>query len=500
MTTKQQKTTSAGSVDAAKATLRKALEREWRLMSALCAELHGEIATANAATDAEGQLYTVPTPAKANLPLAERKRLMGVIDARLTTAQAEAEAAARKAGEVLPDPETVRRQLIAHIRQELAGTIHPNGLALVYWQGKLVPFDHRRATGKTSESDYLVSGLRAKGPSRTQIALIIGGAVVGLISAVALIWNLLLAPSGGNVAGGPAMARIGDQITTRWDVQAAAADGQELRVQAGTVSYPLLACAPAGVTLAPGGTVVVTGTTSLRRYTLAAVGGTDLTVVACANPAQILATGTLASAQATLPSATDDRVRDVWVRGPGTDPQAIPSDRMEIAVLVADDLPEARLVLADGTTLAPSNRTPTDAGVLLTYLAPLSATSQDAGLHVATTSGMVEVSPLALPAPESRLSYLGQVLTVTDAQVERTGATVQATLRVVVRTDRGEVLALLSDDLRITQSAQALTAAWSPPTLPGDGSPQIIVVTWAIASGTSPITLRLGTWQATIPL
>ena len=490
-----QSQTQDRTVLAAQATLRKALEHQWRVWSALITEFEGERQAAAQATDPEATLFAAPAPVKANLPLAARKQLLAVFDARLQTAQAEAEVTARQQRQPPPDAEVVRHALIAHIARELRGELHPKGLALIYWSGKLVPFDHRSLQRATAATDYLAAGLGTRTTSPMQTALIIGGGVVALIIVLSVAVTVLFGSSGPAPTASVAEAQVGNALVTRWDVQGAGGV-PGLRVDPSRVSYPLVICAPeAQATALTGATVTLTGTASLRQYTLGA-SGTDLRVVACEQPTHELARGTLAEAVTALP-APEGRVRDVWVRDPAADPQHIPADRMEVTLLADPAIGEASLVLADGTTLSPSARTPSPAGLALVYLAPLVAWPQAAGLHAQVPDGgLPQISPVLLPAPEDRLRELARVLTISDPRVVRQGATVQLTLTVRVRGDRGAALGLFPGDIHARTGTTVVVATWAPQTLPGDGTPQQLVLT--LPASDAPLTVAVGTWQATI--
>lgn len=482
------------SVIEAQATLRKALERQWRAWSALITELEGEMQAAERAHDPEAALFDAPPAPKASLPLATRKQLLAVFDSRLQTAQAEAEAEARLASLPPPDAEDVRRKLIAHIGRELRGEIHEKGLALIYWQGKLVPFDHRALQRSTKAADYLAAGLGKKGGGPVQTALIIGGGVAGILGLLFFMLNVVLAPAPTQRASGLREGRVGDQTVTRWDLKTAAIGSLTLRVDPERVSYPLVVCAPEKQAAMLTGTATLTGTDSLRHYTLADKGA-DLRVVSCENPSQVLARGTLADAFMVLP-AQQGRVRDVWVRGPDDDPQAIPANRMEVTLLVDPDIGESSLVLADGTALSPSERRPKETGLELIYLAPLSAVTQSAGLVEQVPGGLSHVTPVMIPAPEARLTYLGRVLSVTDATVKRNGTAIQLTLAVRANTDRSEPLTIQPGDVRVAAGSQSLTATWAPLSIDGDGKPQQLVMNIPATSG--PVTVAVGTWQASL--
>ena len=457
-------------------------------------ELEGELQATERARDAEEALFEAPPAPKANLPLATRKHLLSVFDARLQTAQAEAEVEARQAAAPPPDAEDVRRKLITHIARELRGEINEKGLALVYWQGKLVPFDHRALQRVTKASDYMAAGLGKKAASPMQTALIIGGGVAGILAILGFLMFVVLAPAPTQRAGGQREGRVGGQTVTRWDVKAASVGALTLRVDADWVSYPLVVCAPEKQAAMLEGTATITGSASLRRYTLDE-SGADLRVVSCEHPSHVLARGTLAESFTVVP-APQGRVRDLWVRGPDSDPQRIPADRMEVTLLVDPTMGEASLVLADGTALSSSERRPTDTGLELRYLAPRSPVAQSAGLVEHVPGGLSHVTPVMLPAPEARLSYLGRVLTVTDAEVQPDGMAVRLTLTVRATADRGEPLTILPGDVRVAADSQTLAAVWAPLTIDGDGSPQQLVISIPAANG--PVTVAVGTWQASV--
>ena len=482
----------------AQATLRKALERQWRAWSALIIEMEGEQAAAAQARTPDTALFDAPAPIKANIPLATRKQLLAVFDARLHTSQAEAEAAARQQGQPPPDAEVVRHDLITHIARELRGEMHPKGLALIYWSGKLVPFDHRSLQRATSAIDYLAAGFGTRTVSPMQTGLMVGGGVIVLLVVLFGVVTLLFGSSGTAPTLSVAQAQVGDQPIMRWDGRAAAGiPGRTLRIDSARVSYPLVICAPEQAAAALAGqTVSITGTASVRRYTLD-TSGADLRVLSCENPQRELARGTLAGAFIAFP-APEGRIRDVWVRGPADDPQTIPADRMEVTLRADPALGEASLVLADGTELAPSERTAGEGGLTLRFLAPLAAEPQEAGLHEQVATSLPQISPVLIPAPEDRLRVLARVLALADPRVVRQGNTIQLTLTVRATTDRGVALGFSPDDIQVRSRSGTppMTATWTPPTLVGDGSPQSLVITLP-ATGES-LTVSVGTWQATI--
>lgn len=481
---------------AAQATLHKALEQQWRAWSALIAELDDERQAAERASDPDADLFEQPAPIKANIPMATRKQLLTTFDARLQTAQAEAEAEARQQGMPAPDVEAVRARLIIHIGKELRGEVNEKGLALVYWKGKLVPFDHRAIMRGTSKADYLAAGFGGQAGNQRQTLIVVVGAIAAILVALYVLMFVLLAPSKPRQIASVAEARIGDATVTRWDVTAAGSDtGVPITVDKGRVSYPLVVCAPEKQAATLGGaTVTITGTESLRTYRLAQTGA-DLRVVSCENPQRALAQGSLLDATVAL-AAPDGRVRDVWVRGPSADPQQIPADRMEVTLLVDPEIGEASLVLLDGTRLSPSARTPAPAGLELRFLAPLASVPQQAGLHEQAAGGMPQISAIMLPAPEPRVRYLDHALGVTVDAIARSDAGVQVTLRLTARTGRGEDLPLKASDIQAFAGNKALAPSWEPVTLAGDETPQSVLVTLPADAG--PITLSLGTWHAAI--
>lgn len=480
----------------AQATLRRALERQWRAWSALITELEGEAEAARRASDPEAALFDAPPAPKANLPLAMRKQLLAIFDARLQTTQAEAEAETKRAGLPPPDAEVLRHQLIAHIARELRGEVNEKGLALIYWQNKLVPFDHRALQRATSASDYLAAGFGRRGGGPMQTALVIGGGVLAIGVALYFVVTVLFAPSKPRQASSVTEARVGDTTVTRWDVQGAGSDsGVPLKVDRKRTSYPLVICAPEKQAESLiGAAIQITGTASLREYTIAS-GGLDLRVVSCEHPEQELARGSIVGSYTTLP-APEGRVRDVWARGPAYDPQRIPKDRMEVTLLVDPTMGEASLVLADGTSLSPSERRPGDTGLELVYLAPLSEVTQTAGLHEQIPGSLPQISPVVLPAPEDRVSYLARVLSVADARVERDGGLLLLRLALKANTDRGEPLGLQLTDIRAMAGSKVVNATWAPLSIQGDGSMQELVIQMP-AEG-SLVTVSVGTWQASV--
>lgn len=488
-------TSSSRTVVEAQATLRRELERQWRAWSALVTELDAEMQQAQRAGSPDAALFDAPPALKANLPAATRKQLMGTFDLRLQATQAEADTEARRTGAEPPDAEAIRHRLITHLGRELRGEVHEKGLALVWWNGKLVPFDHRSLQRATATADYLAAGLSKAGGGPVQTAAIIGGGVLALFVALWFIVNVLFAPTRTPQTTEAAPARVGDQTITRWDAREAGGVAG-MRVLGGGTGYPLVTCAPEAAAGILTGTVAITGTANVRHYALGP-SGPDLQVVACERLERELARGTLTAAFQALPAEPGDgRVNAVWVRGPSLDPQRIPANRMEVTVQVSGDVGETTLVLADGTAIAPSERRPAGDGADLIYLAPLLTVAQAAGLHEHGLGALPVVTPLTIPAPEDRRSYLTRVMTATDVQAEREGALLRVTVTLQATTDHGEAVTLQGGDVQAMSQGKVLTPVWQPVVLSGDGAPADLVVTLPVSD--APITLAIGPWQASI--
>jgi len=500
-------TTRSGSdLSLEKARILSAYETSWRQWRLFIAEQQDEHQRRHMESGAFADPLGVPlatsiAPVRANLPGDVRQELMRVLELRRQESQAAAEDAARTRGAPLPDRDTVFTQVLNHIADELAGSVHPAGRALVWHEGRLHEFNHRRVLGQTSDADYQAHlGGQSARQRRTLILAGIGAAIV-VLSLVVVAINAL---SDSEVAGATAMrqAQVAGQPVLLWDVTQLGIDHHQWAVPFARAGYPLLLCAPpeSRAAITPGVTLVLSGTTSVRTYHMqAAVDGEhDLIIADCAErPPVTIGTALLVGA-ATSTRLDQTHLQALTVTGPDIDPAAIPADRMQVALTVDAAVgDEGTLVLADGSRIAPSDTTPITGGVTLRYLVPLTTIPQPVGWEVSRPGTMPAILPLTLPAPQSRTQMLRTALKVQpgDVRIISDDGVPSATIALLLRNTTNQPLALRPADLTALQGDTVLpTPVWSATTLAPQAAVTIEVSIPVYIQG-PPIELALAGWR-----
>lgn len=490
--------TDSRNVREAQAKLAADITRTWRAWRDLITELEDTLPRPE--DDDDGLFGESNRPIRrAKLQAATRRQMEAVIERRRQQAQADAEAEARRAAQPMPDPDTVRAALIQQIRRELNGEVHKQGLALVWWENRLIEFDHRRLLGETSDDAYLAAGLGQRGPSKP-VAIAAG---VGML----LVFGLLLRVVWGVFFAAPPaattserLAQVGDQTVPMWDGQQLQVGEQQLKATIRGDAYPLEVCVQPGrdgLVATAGNTVVLTGTTSIRRYVVADSGAYDLAVASC-DSGETLFAATLSDVRTsdTLPAGIILAVR---VEGADVDPLNIPTNRMRVVLDVATT-ESGTLVLADGSRWSATEQQQNERGARLIYLVPASDSPQDGGWEIERSGpGLPGVAALSIPAPTSRLAMLHDRLQVREPQVGsvvRDGTSVPA-VTVTLSIAEGEPITLLREDVqfRAAGGGAAAPAQVDLPTLEA-GKPQTMTI--LIPEARDDLELVIGTWRARI--
>lgn len=490
--------TDSRNVREAQAKLAADITRTWRAWRDLITELEDTLPRPD--DDDDGLFGESNRPIRrAKLQAATRRQMEAVIERRRQQAQADAEAEARRAAQPMPDPDTVRAALIQQIRRELNGEVHKQGLALVWWENRLIEFDHRRLLGETSDDAYLAAGLGQRGPSKpVAIAVGVGMLLVfGLVLRVA--WGLFFAAPP-PVTTGERLAQVGDQTVPMWDGQQLQVGEQQLKATIRGDSYPLEVCVrPSrdGLVATTGNTVVLTGTTSIRRYVVADDGAYDLAVMSCDSEEKLFA-ATLSEVR-TSDALSAGIILAVRVEGADVDPLNIPANRMRVVLDVATT-ESGTLVLADGSRWSATEQRQNERGASLIYLVPALDSPQDAGWEIERSGpGLPGMAALTIPAPTSRLAMLRDRLQVREPQigsVVRDGASVPAVI-VTVSIAEGEPITLIREDVqfRVVGGGAAAPAQVDLPTLEA-GKPQTMTI--LLPEARDDLELVIGTWRARI--
>ena len=470
-------------VDSAEATLARDIEKTWRNWKACIAEQIDELAAQQADETPETDLTGSgrPAPRKAKLDAATRQQFGAVLEARRQQAQAKAEREARELGRPAPDADQIYAALLQHLMDELDGKIHPSSMALVWYKDALIKFDAASVSASTTDADYLAAGA-GNGPTKQQALVLLGLIVVlGVVLVFAL--PFFFGSSSPSVAAAQgSTARVGQQNTPLWTVDTASVGA--LSVPARMMgNYPPVLCVDDTAVKAatPGATVVLTSTQAVRRYQVqqATSNMADLVLADCkASPATPKGAATLTQTR-TRTMLDGETLRDVTVRGPDIDPQAIPANQMEVTIDVA--LPDAgggTLILADGRRWSATRSEPTPGGTRLVYLVPLAQSTQPAGWELPNGASLPELLPMTLPAPTSRATLLRRVLDVQAGQpsvTRRDGEKeLQVSLSVTLKTD-AVPMTLLPDDLVALANGSPLTARWDAPQLTPGKPAQVAV-------------------------
>ncbi|HEX9372046.1 MAG TPA: hypothetical protein VF897_13615 [Roseiflexaceae bacterium] len=493
----------------AQAQLLRELESTWRAWRAYIAEKKDEIAQRQADESGLDDL-TVPLGGAANvrrarLSTAQRQELGAVLEQRRQAAQRDAEAAARQAGAPMPDVEQVMERLIQRISDELEGRVLASGYALIWFEGQLIEFDYRSIAAGTTDDDYLVVGALSPAQERRR-KLIVGGVAGVVILAAAIVLITSLGGSSGAAAAAPATGFVAQNSTQLWDVQESQVGPVAAKIPGASLGYPILACLTEQQQQAarPNATVILTGTASVRSYTLHDTPGAeprDLVVADCTkSPPKLLLSAALSRAE-TARTLTPSPIKDIAVIGPENDPANIPPDRMRVELLSsAGEAAQGTLVLPDGTRWSPSATEPISNGVRLSYLIPLRSDTQVAGWEIGGQSGLPELFSVTIPAPVGRAQLLRNSLAVSAAGADLSTRNGSQLLTLTLNVTLGEgnaPLALLPTDLvvKTTNGAAVQQVEWTPPALqPGKAATIKAVIT--LNNTSAPIEAALGNWRA----
>ena len=493
----------------AQAQILRALETTWRNWRAFIAEKKDEL-TQRQADEAGIDDLTTPinaTPAirKAKLNAATRQELAMILEQRRQAAQRDAEAAARTAGATPPDVEQVMERLVGRIDDELNGRVLANGNALVWFEGQLVEFDYRTVSSGTTDDDYLAASGVDPAAERKRRMIIVGIAAVFLLGAALLALNAF---GGGETptASGPTLGSVAAQSAPLWDIQSVAVGGVSDHVSGAALGYPTLICLTdkQQQALEPGETVVVTGTTSVRSYTLhdsATATPRDLIVANCGQkPPKLLVSAALQSADMARP-LSEGLISQITTTGSDTDPANIPADRMRVDVTVAQaNASQGTLILPDGTRWSPASSTAGEKSTVLTYLVPAATSSQIAGWELTEGGTLPGRLTLTIPAPEARAALLRQNLTVSASGADvstRNGSPILTLSLNVKLAPEAAPITLLPTDLVLKRAGNSRAPEWQPPTLtPGKAVTVRIVI--PLQGAGSSMEAALGAWHARV--
>ena len=492
----------------AQAKLLANLEQTWKQWNALVTELELELELEQAAVasgNPDDDLFLSATrtiePKRANLPPAVRKQMEAIIEARRQEALSRAEQEARQANRPLPSTDQVYIDLLRQIRRELNGEAHPAGLALVFWEGQLMEFDHRRVAAATSVSDYLAVG---GGGSRMQKPqAIVGGVgvvVVGLLL-LRFLFHLVFGGGGSGTIDAPVDALVANTPVRVWDVRRVAMAGAEVDVTTMSAGYPLRLCIAARPEPAMPATVVVTGTRTVRIYESVRDPSGDLPDVTIAQCGKgVFWAGRLVSA-ATSRVMDAVQLEHVIAEDASVDPNRIPQDRMRVVVEVRGSSESGTLVLADGSRWAATSVTPMENGrSRQVYLVPVSQHVQDAAWEVQEAgSPLPAILSVQIPAPMNRTMVLARRLGISNPVVKPAGSHGDPwpTVALTVAVRDGEPLQLQRGDILLLPdgTSNAIPAELPLPAIGGE--PTTLVLPLPMRGWTS-LEVRVGTWRAVI--
>ena len=502
-------TTRSGDLSLEKARILTAYETSWRQWRAFIAEQKDEqrrrAHEGGAFADPLGvALEASAHPIKANLPGDVRQELMRALELRRQETQARAEETARATGAPPPDRDAIFAQVLDHIDQELAGNVHPSGRALVWHEGRLHEFNHRRVLGQTSDADYQAA-FGGDGGNKRRAVMVVAGVGAALLVVLALLVFNSFGEEQATATAAPRQAQVGKSSAPLWDVALLGVGRRQLAVPFARAGYPLLLCTPpesmglieAGVTL------TLTGTASVRTY-LAQPNDSDtphdLLLADCTqSPPVPLGAATLVGAATSTPLDAG-LLLGLRVVGPDSEPAAIPADRMRVELTVAAATAgsgAATLVLADGSRVAPSGSLPNGDSTTLAYLVPLTTSEQPAGWEVSRPDALPALLPLTLPPPASRARTLRDRLevVVTEQQLTSEGGQVAANITLSLHNRSAQPLALQQDDLTAFQGNVALPiTGWPPPTLAPGATATVAIAIVPDLEG-PPIELALANWR-----
>lgn len=469
-------------VDSAEATVARDIERTWRNWKAFIAEQLDELVAQQADESPEADLTGSgrANPRKAKLDAATRQQFGGVLEARRQQVQAKAERDAREQGKPIPDADQIYAALLQHIMDELDGKIHPSGMALVWYKDALIKFDAAAVSAGMTDADYLAAGA-GNSPTKQQALLLLGLVfVLGIVLVFALPFFFGSPPV--KVTASASTARVGQQSAPLWTVDLASVGVLTVPVRM-LNSYPPVLCVEQTTVKAatPGASVVLTSTQAIRRYQVqaATTNQADLVLADCTvsppapkGVAQLIETRTRTMLHG-------ETLNAVLVRGPDLDPEAIPTNQMEVTIEVA--LPDAgggTLILADGRRWSATRSEKAEGGTRLVYLVPLAQSSQPAGWELPNGAALPDLLAITLPAPTSRAALLRRVLDVQAGQPTvalRDGEhELLIMLTVALKADAAPI-GLLADDLVALSNGSPLAARWDTPQLTPGKSATIAV-------------------------
>lgn len=491
-------------VDSAEATLARDIERTWRNWKAFIAEQIDELAAQQADESPEADLTGSgrAAPRKAKLDAATRQQFGGVLEARRQQAQARAEREAREQGKPVPDADQIYAALLQHIMDELDGKIHQTGMALVWYKDALIKFDAASVSAGMTDADYLASG-SGNGPTKQQALMLLGLVIVlggVLVFAIPFFFG---SPSSNVAAASAGTARVGQQSAPLWVIDTATVGTVSVPVRM-SGAYPLVLCVEEKAVKAamPGASVVLTSTQAIRRYQVQPNTSNiaDLVLADCnASPPALKGAAQLIETR-TRTMLSGETLGTITVRGPDLDPQAIPTNQMEVTIDIA--LPDAdggTLILADGRRWSATRSEKVEGNTRLVYLVPLAQSSQPAGWELPKGAELPDLLAIMLPAPTSRAALLRRVLDVQAGQpmvALRDGEPeLQIALTVVLAADAAPIR-LLADDLVVLSNGSPLTARWDAPQLM-PGEPATIAVRVPLRDRNT-MELALAAWRVRV--
>lgn len=494
----------------AKQSLLSATETTWRKWRAFIREKQDEIqrrqVDAAVLDDLTMIAGTTSEVFRAKLTAAERQEMSAILESRRQNAQRQAEAQARQTGTPVPDVEQVLAEVVQRISDELEGKCTKSGMALMYFEGELMEFNHQAIANSTSDDDYMMVASGASRQKQMRM-LVIGGVALVAVAIIALIVFRPFAAKSSASAAAPT-ALVGQQSTELWNVKAVTIGDVRSPIAGASVGYPLLICiSDAQQKLATAGTEIrIEGTQSVRTYRLNADTQSmprDLVVANCAvSPPQMLRSAGLIETQTSrLLDASLIQYVTVWA--PDTNPAAIPADRMQVDLLVTDPKIGANtLILADGTRWAATKSTPENGAVRLSYLVPLSKTAQEAGWEVRQDDTLPGLLSVELPAPTSRARLLRDRVQVSDGVakvVTRDGQSFVSLTLTLALAQGADDLPLLPGDILVSREDGAAIAnvQWTPPTL-APKTPATVQVEIPLDSRRSSLEVVLANYRARV--
>ncbi len=494
----------------AKQSLISATETAWRKWRAFIREKQDDLRRRQADADGLDDLTigvgAIAEVFRAKLTAAERQEMSTIVETRRQNAQRQAEAQARQTGQPAPDVEQVLADVVQRISDELEGKATRSGMALMYFEGELMEFNHQAIARSTSDDDYLLIASDASRQKQMRVVAVIGVSVMALVIIVLLVFRPFAASGTAPVT--TPVAYVGQHTAELWNAETVTIGNVRAAISGASIGYPLLICLSADQQpLATAGTALrVEGMESIRTYRLNADAQStprDLVVADCAvTPPKLLrSAGLIGTETSRLLEPT--LVEQVMVWGSDTHPAVIPPDRMQVDLLVRDAQNGAStLILADGTRWSATTSTPVDGGLRLSFLVPVAAGSQEAGWEVTQPEGLPGVLPLTLPAPISHAQVVRERVVVrggTATVVRRDGRSLVSLTLTLTLASGTEELSLLPSDLVVSRDdgVPVTTAQWTPPALT-PGVPATVQVDMLLDSRQSTVEVALATYHARV--